>query len=345
MMENGFPRWFTEEEAGPLRVSPEFIIPDTSYQYPGQLPSYNNSIYQPYQPYHATSSTYYVNDQYIGDPYNYSGFPNMVSAYPETPLQAFGPSMTNSTVDLRFLEHNNSGSVYVDPDFNIRPAIVQPEPEPDPLARVLPPLPLRRQLDDTQPPSPPPSSHSARLRRQHRERCAYTNNTTRKPRAKKDPKTKQKTHSEVGIKVPFSEMAAAAPKKMPTFDIETFISRPAEDRICAATGRVMRPLNPFMLYRKAYLSYAKALNARLGDQQQAASRLTAASWRMEDRAVKDRFAEYARVEKANHDLAHPGYKYKPGQAGGKKAKSKNKSSEEKSPVGDEFYGALDEFIV
>lgn len=108
----------------------------------------------------------------------------------------------------------------------------------------------------------------------------------------------------VELKKPLSELAPDIPNFRP-LDLETFVRRPADDRIIR--GRIIRPLNVFMLYRKTYGKAAQALFPLKQNTQ--ISRIVGVSWKMEPKVVQDRFQELADVERECHFQMFPNYKF------------------------------------
>ncbi|KAI2622048.1 hypothetical protein GGS21DRAFT_535315 [Xylaria nigripes] len=92
--------------------------------------------------------------------------------------------------------------------------------------------------------------------------------------------------------------------------MEAFVRRgPSErvDKTGVSKGRVLRPLNPFMLYRKAYGDLAKVV---LGtNQRQMLSRYVGVSWGLEDESVLRQFRKLAEAENEAHRQLFPGWKY------------------------------------
>ncbi|KPM44789.1 hypothetical protein AK830_g1686 [Neonectria ditissima] len=110
-----------------------------------------------------------------------------------------------------------------------------------------------------------------------------------------------------------SEIAKDMPH-VPVADIETFVTRSAEQRLQETSrnkkaGQIKRPMNAFMLYRKAYQEVAKTQCAR--NNHQHVSKVCGAGWPMESDQVHEMFTEWARIERVNHQQAHPGYKFSP----------------------------------
>ena len=99
---------------------------------------------------------------------------------------------------------------------------------------------------------------------------------------------------------------------IPLKDMEATINRPIEERQQEAAkrgGRVLRPMNSFMLYRSAYSDRVKALYKK--ENHQMISQITGDSWQIETEEVKEMFTQLATKDKLKHQLAHPGYKFAP----------------------------------
>ena len=125
-------------------------------------------------------------------------------------------------------------------------------------------------------------------------------------------------------------------KHVPVVDIEAYVNRSAEVRRKEVAegkipGKVKRPMNSFMLYRKAYQNRTK--DWCLQNNHQVVSQVCGDSWPLEAEAIKNQFSEWARVERVNHQKAHPGYKFSPTKAGQSKAAQKRLQSE--APVSEE----------
>ncbi len=75
---------------------------------------------------------------------------------------------------------------------------------------------------------------------------------------------------------------------------------------------VTRPMNSFMLYRSAYSERCKQWGK--AHCHQVVSTVAGQSWPLEPKAIRDEFAEYARIEKENHALVNPDYHVRPQKA-------------------------------
>lgn len=75
-------------------------------------------------------------------------------------------------------------------------------------------------------------------------------------------------------------------------------------------GHVPRPMNAFMLYRRAHLGRAHRLY--LGGIGLSISQIVSNSWnKLERPKVREQYMVYAETERRNHRVAHPGYKFSP----------------------------------
>jgi hypothetical protein len=153
---------------------------------------------------------------------------------------------------------------------------------------------------------------------------------TSSPKPKKTKKEKVKAEKKVAkLEKPLSELTKDW-KHVPVVDIEAYVNRSAEERRREVEegkvpGKVKRPMNSFMLYRKAYQNRTK--DWCLQNNHQIVSQVCGDSWPLEPEEVKEQFNEWARIERQNHQNAHPGYKFSPSKPGTSKA-AKRKVSEE-----------------
>lgn len=128
---------------------------------------------------------------------------------------------------------------------------------------------------------------------------------------------------------PMSELTKDSP--VPVVDIEAYVNRSTEERRKEVAdgkvpGKIKRPMNAFMLYRKAYQNRAK--NWCSQHNHQVVSQVCGDSWPLEPEHIRLQFNEWAKMERDNHQKAHPGYKFTPS----KPQKSKlRKDSEEPEP--------------
>ncbi|SZF00148.1 unnamed protein product [Blumeria hordei] len=118
------------------------------------------------------------------------------------------------------------------------------------------------------------------------------------------------------LEKPLSELTKHQ-TQIPLIDIDAFVNRPIEERRSEVVrskmpGKVKRPMNSFMLYRKAYQNRAKGWCSQ--NNHQVVSQVCGTSWLYEPSAVKDKFNEWARIERLNHQIAHPEYKFSPNKS-------------------------------
>ncbi|KAF7559578.1 hypothetical protein G7046_g4578 [Stylonectria norvegica] len=127
---------------------------------------------------------------------------------------------------------------------------------------------------------------------------------------RKDPKVK--TGPPI-ITKSLSEIAKDVPS-IPVADIAAFVARPTELRQQETSrnkkpGSIKRPMNAFMLYRKAYQEVAKTQCAQ--NNHQHVSKVCGAGWPLESDEVHEMFTNWAKLERNNHQKAHPEYKFTP----------------------------------
>ena len=87
-----------------------------------------------------------------------------------------------------------------------------------------------------------------------------------------------------------------------------------------------------MLYRSAYADRTKAWCEQ--NNHQVVSSVAGESWPMEPEEVRNQFNEWAKIERSNHQAAHPEYKFSPSKATNKRRKDDDTDDEEPSELGD-----------
>ena len=112
---------------------------------------------------------------------------------------------------------------------------------------------------------------------------------------------------------PLSKIALELPDVF-VADINLLVRRPIEERRkeigdAKNPGKIKRPMNAFMLYRKAYQNLAKRLCAH--NNHQLVSQVCGDRWKIEPEDVREQFKEWATIERSNHQEAHPEYKFAP----------------------------------
>jgi hypothetical protein len=114
--------------------------------------------------------------------------------------------------------------------------------------------------------------------------------------------------------------------------MEEWVNRPADVRRDEAekrNGYITRPMNSFMLYRSAYAERAKAWCAQ--NNHQIVSSVAGESWPLEPSGIRDLYNEYAKIERINHQNAHPTYKFSPSKAAAPPKKRKGEWSDDEEP--------------
>ncbi|CAJ2509039.1 Uu.00g140650.m01.CDS01 [Anthostomella pinea] len=106
-------------------------------------------------------------------------------------------------------------------------------------------------------------------------------------------------------------------------DIEAFANRSIQTRLREnqnSGGRIKRPVNAFLLYRKAIQNRVKAyLKGQNGQNHQLISSYAGLGWKSETPEVREWYRRLAAIEKKNHGKAFPTYKFHPGVNKSKKA--------------------------
>lgn len=89
-----------------------------------------------------------------------------------------------------------------------------------------------------------------------------------------------------------------------------------------------------MLYRSAYSERTKVWC--VGNNHQVVSSVSGESWPLEPPGVRDFYNELAKIERINHQMAHPDYKFSPAKPGaaGKNIKRKEVDSDDESEPSD-----------
>ncbi|KAK5651757.1 hypothetical protein OQA88_11719 [Cercophora sp. LCS_1] len=140
---------------------------------------------------------------------------------------------------------------------------------------------------------------------------------TKGGRVEKTPPKKKKDRAKTAKNVPTLDKPMSELTKdssIPVADIESYVKRTIDVRRREVEsgknpGRVKRPMNAFMLYRKAYQQRAKEWASQ--HNHQIVSRVCGLSWPLEPEQVRLQFKEWADLERDNHQKAHPDYKFTP----------------------------------
>ncbi|USP74454.1 uncharacterized protein yc1106_01728 [Curvularia clavata] len=99
---------------------------------------------------------------------------------------------------------------------------------------------------------------------------------------------------------------------VPIKNMEEWVNRPMDVRRREAekrNGYITRPMNSFMLYRSAFAERAKSWC--LQNNHQIVSTVAGESWPLEPPEIRELYNEYAKLERINHQNAHPTYKFSP----------------------------------
>lgn len=123
--------------------------------------------------------------------------------------------------------------------------------------------------------------------------------------------------------------------QIPVRNMDEWVNRSAEVRnreVEKRNGYVTRPMNSFMLYRSAYAERTKLWC--LQNNHQVVSSVCGESWPMEPPEIREQYNEYARIERDNHQKAHPGYKFSPSksQSSARKRKSTPDDSDDDGTI-------------
>lgn len=116
---------------------------------------------------------------------------------------------------------------------------------------------------------------------------------------------------------------------IPVRNMEEWVNRSVEVRrkeVEKRNGYVTRPMNSFMLYRSAYAERTKQWC--LQNNHQVVSSVSGESWPMEPPEIRELYNEYAKIERINHQNAHPNYKFSPSKGSTPSRKRKGDFSEE-----------------
>ena len=137
------------------------------------------------------------------------------------------------------------------------------------------------------------------------------------------------------LEAPLSKLTEGY-KHIPVKDMEEWVNRSPEVRqqqVEQRKGYVTRPMNSFMLYRSAYAERTKMWC--LQNNHQIVSSVSGESWPLETEEIREKYHHYAKIERENHQNAHPGYKFSPSKtqnaAKKRKADANVSESDESEP--------------
>lgn len=160
-----------------------------------------------------------------------------------------------------------------------------------------------------------------------------------KPRTTKPKKKKSASETKPKIKTPKLTLPLSKLTKdynnIPVKNMEEWVNRSVEQRkeeAAKRNGYITRPMNSFMLYRSAYAERTKIWC--LQNNHQVVSSVSGESWPMEPPEVREHYNELARIERINHQNAHPDYKFSPSKTTPAARKRKGTYSDEESEPSD-----------
>ncbi|MCJ1464397.1 hypothetical protein MMC07_003010 [Pseudocyphellaria aurata] len=135
------------------------------------------------------------------------------------------------------------------------------------------------------------------------------------------------------ISVPLSELTRNY-EHIPIGDMEAWCNRPIEQRDDKNKfDKIARPLNSFMLYRKAYRDRCKVW--AMSSDNRIVSGIIGQSWALEPFAIRKLYIDYAEIERVNHAIAHPDYEFQPQPRRSKREESQTGRKRKAAAVKDE----------
>ncbi|KAI9839945.1 MAG: hypothetical protein M1819_000137 [Sarea resinae] len=162
--------------------------------------------------------------------------------------------------------------------------------------------------------------------------------TTKVPRMRKAAKQGKADKRKVPkLEAPLSVLTKDY-NHIPVRDMKAWVNRSIEVRrqeVEKLNGYIKRPMNSFILYRSAFAERTKLWC--LQNNHQVVSSVSGESWPMEPVSVRDEYNEMARVERINHQDAHPGYKFCPS-----KAQTANRKRKQSSDLEEDEHSDLDD---
>lgn len=158
------------------------------------------------------------------------------------------------------------------------------------------------------------------------------------------PQTKKKKAAKGAKRVPKVDKPLSELTKdwhEPMINIDEYVNRSAEERMREVQtgknpGKVKRPMNAFMLYRKAYQNRTREWCTH--NNHQVVSQVCGDSWPLEPEQIRNQFTEWARIERENHAKAHPDYKFAPQKPKNQKRKADSEDELEPEEQFDDWYG-------
>jgi hypothetical protein len=147
------------------------------------------------------------------------------------------------------------------------------------------------------------------------------------PKSKKAKAGKAEKPKMAKLTAPLSVLTRGL-HNIPVKNMEEWVNRSVETRrkeVEKRNGYVTRPMNSFMLYRSAYADRTKQWC--LQNNHQVVSSVSGESWPLEPPEIRELYNEYAKIERINHQNAHPTYKFSPSKAAAPARKRKDSDDE------------------
>lgn len=105
---------------------------------------------------------------------------------------------------------------------------------------------------------------------------------------------------------------------VPLVDVQAWVKRPTQDRwnevMRKRKGRIPRPLNCFMIYRKAFSERIKRWSSIHRANACLISSIAGDGWRLEPADVKEHYVSLASQERKHHAIAFPNYTFAPNRS-------------------------------
>ena len=150
------------------------------------------------------------------------------------------------------------------------------------------------------------------VQRANRTGSPQSTKATETPKSRKQKSKKEKIKR---LTAPLSELTKDY-TYITVRDMDAWVNRSVETRlgeVVKKKGKISRPMNSFMLYRSAYAERTKAWCSE--NNHQVVSSISGESWPMEPAEVRDKYNDLAKLERMNHQVAHPEYKFSPSKPG------------------------------
>ncbi|CAI6254798.1 unnamed protein product [Periconia digitata] len=148
------------------------------------------------------------------------------------------------------------------------------------------------------------------------------------PKSRKAKATKSEKPKTPKLTAPLSELTKGM-TSIPVRNMEEWVNRSTETRLREVekrNGYVTRPMNSFMLYRSAFAERTKQWC--LQNNHQVVSSVSGESWPLEPDEIRNQYNDYAKIERMNHQTAHPKYKFSPSKTTAPARKRKGEFSDE-----------------